>query len=227
MYRRQDHYTPRYAAYGYPAPRYSYYGSPRSNRDRYYGANSYDPYSFDDRYYYDDDDFYGDGDGLNWQGLLLQTVLSSFLGDGSGLGGLTNIISPAGGFYSEPVYYAEPGYGSSYYADPYRSYAYRPASYNGGNVYDLPVLDRVYAQGYNEGYIAGERSRTYGSAYSDPYTYGNGAYYPYSTSISENRRCLSDGYQRGYQDALYENNPAYGGNTDLVSVLLSNALSFS
>lgn len=212
---RPSYYPARRASYGYYDPTPVYYGN-----GRYY----------DDDYYYYDDDYYDDG--FDWQGLLLQTALSMFLGGDSGLGAISGIISPATDYYyPQQAYYDPYAVSNGYYNDPYESYAYRPAAYYGSQMpYDSQVLNNVYSQGYNEGYVAGQhaRDREYGMAYyNDPYVYENGGYYPYSTSIGQNRYCMSEGYRRGYYDALNETGQMYGGQTDLVSLMLGNVLSLS
>ena len=90
---------------------------------------------------------------------------------------------------------------------------------------------RSYNSGYEEGFLAGQAARYNGyneSAYNDPYFsedagYGYGAY---SICLNRQRRLLSDGYERGYQDALNRNNiydAQNGGDVDLVSLMLSSA----
>ncbi|MDQ3221836.1 MAG: hypothetical protein M3Q26_14010, partial [Acidobacteriota bacterium] len=103
-----------------------------------------------------------------------------------------------------------------------------------GNSFASEILSNILAQGYNEGFLAGQTARENGygdESYYDPYTYEdeyqNAVYDPYSLSMGENRRCLSEGYERGYQDALAGQNdydPESDGNVDLVSLLLNNIL---
>ncbi|MEP6788498.1 MAG: hypothetical protein ABJB40_08705, partial [Acidobacteriota bacterium] len=72
------------------------------------------------------------------------------------------------------------------------------------------------------------RQSGYGDRYyNDPYDSPQSGYIPYSSTIGENRQLLSDGYGLGFQDALNNRNqyqPRSAGNTDLVSLLLSNVL---
>ncbi|MGI8812556.1 MAG: hypothetical protein ACR2IH_08520, partial [Pyrinomonadaceae bacterium] len=127
--------------------------------------------------------------------------------------------------------------------DPYGGYA---DSYSGGLLNSLPIgslfgqsgsgsfvtqmLSGVIANGYLQGLINGGSARRSGlgeDAYYDPYVSDAGVYDPYSYSIGENRRLMSEGYDLGYEDAFAGRNqydPNAVQNVDLVSLLLGNVL---
>ena len=139
--------------------------------------------------------------------------------------------SPYAVSYPQYGYYDVPQYGAVPYSTAYSAYnIYDP--YNGGNSYVSRLTSNAFDYGYEEGYIAGRNARqaNYGDRYyQDPYVYENGLYDPYSSSIGVNRQYLSDGYDRGYYDALEGGNgydPAEDGNVDLVSLLLNSVFSF-
>lgn len=102
--------------------------------------------------------------------------------------------------------------------------------YTGGNEFVSELIANFLAQGYDQGYVAGQSARRNRSGeryFQDPYVTEDGIYDPYSTSMGENRQILSEGYELGYQDALEGRNdydPQDGGNVDLVSLLLGNVL---
>jgi hypothetical protein len=147
--------------------------------------------------------------------------------------------------YYNPGYYT-PQYDYSYSPDyysgyPLNSYSYDPYGYAddfplgyfagsyGGTDYLSQMYADLLANGYEQGYLDGlYASENRNVGYYDPYTYENTVYDPYSYTLGENRRCLSEGYQIGYQDALNGNDeydPYYSDtNTDLVSLLISNVL---
>lgn len=224
-YYQQPYYYQPYSAYyqPYTTIRYSYVTRPRS----IYYPRTYTVYnSYPSGYYYDDDrydpyyqqsyydPYYDDDDGIDWTSVILQTALSAFLPDS----GFDSII---------PVnnYAYEPGYG------------YTPANYYGGGqpyyasysptVYPASMVENAYQRGYQEGFRAGQDS----AYYNDPYVMQNGSYYPYSMSLSRQRELLSEGYERGYMDAMngnggyYDN--GYNGSGDLVGILLDNVLTLS
>jgi hypothetical protein len=143
-------------------------------------------------------------------------------------------------FAAVPYYYAyEPDIAYSYYS----RYGYDPYSTNGfydnvlmssyptligGGGFAQELFSNLLAVGYEQGYLDGLNARRHRrhAYYYDPYEY-SGTNYLTSYSLGANRSCLSDGYQLGYQDALY--NPRVSvfdpdANVDLVSVLASNAL---
>lgn len=102
--------------------------------------------------------------------------------------------------------------------------------YTGGNGFVSELIANFLAQGYDQGYVAGQsarRNRSGDRFFSDPYVTEDGIYDPYSSSMGENRQILSEGYELGYQDALQGRNdydPQDGGNVDLISLLLNNVL---
>ncbi len=161
--------------------------------------------------------------------------------------------------YRQPAYAREYNYGPSYDSSYNNNYGYNdPYAYNqqgfdtGGVLSSLPIAEIIaqytgenefvsgligtfLSQGYDQGLIAGQDAREYGyteAQYNDPYTYQNGAYDPYSVSIGENRRYLSEGYEQGYRDGMrdaYAGNQNYdqgnSGGSDLIGVLLNSVLS--
>jgi hypothetical protein len=79
-----------------------------------------------------------------------------------------------------------------------------------------------YEQGYHEG-LAARRLKERDRVFYDPYSYDNISFDPYSVSLGDNRRCLSQGYELGYDDAINRIG-AYDrfeeGEVDLVSLLI-------
>lgn len=157
-----------------------------------------------------------------------------------------------------PAYTYGPTYDNSYnnygYSDPY---SYNPQGFDTGSVLSsLPIAEIIsqytgqnefvsgligtfLSQGYDQGLMAGQNARQYGyteAQYNDPYTNQNGAYDPYSVSLGENRRYLSEGYEQGYRDGYDQGqrDAVYGGEnydqtnaggSDLIGVLLNSVLS--
>ena len=138
--------------------------------------------------------------------------------------------------YYQPVY--DYSYAPDYYSEYSDGYAYPeefPIGYftepEFGNVYTASMYRDLLAYGYQQGYEDGlyaRENRRYRVSYDDPFAFEDTVYDPYSYSLGENRRCLGEGYQLGYQDALAgddEYAPDYDNNAvDLVSVLIGNAL---
>ena len=194
--------------YGYAIPRRIYYPQTYTVYNSYpsgyyYDDRYYDPY-YQQSYY---DPYYYDDDDINWAAVILQTALSAFLPD-SGF----NTIIPVNN------YAYEPGYG------------YVPANYvsYSPTVYPTSMIENAYERGYQEGFQAGRNS----AYYNDPYVMQNGSYYPYSMSLSRQRELLSEGYQRGYADAMngsggYYYDDGYTGSGDLVGIMLDNVLTLS
>ncbi len=129
-----------------------------------------------------------------------------------------------------PVDAVDLGYVPAYYGDPY--YPVEPAGVNVsvsfGSGFDRQLSDQLLATGYYQGYNDGLYAATagYSGTYYDPYVYEAASYDPYSYSIGENRRCLSDGYQLGYEDAMNRDlgrDPNEFANVNLVSVLISSS----
>lgn len=141
-------------------------------------------------------------------------------------------------YAATPYYYVYQPSGYSYYSqnnDPYYvdnyfdnvAFANYPDAIGGGFVQQ--VFSNLLAVGYEQGYFQGLNARRsgYGTRnYYDPYDYA-GTNYLSSYSLGENRSCLSDGYELGYNDALYNRGSQdlyQDTNVDLVSLLIGNAL---
>lgn len=142
--------------------------------------------------------------------------------------------------YAAPSYAYDPGYGSGYYGNAYDTAGIpfdQVLEINAGDGFTRQVFSELVAVGYEQGFndgLAARARRSRNAFYDDPYVYDSydeAIYDPYSVSLGENRRCLSQGYDLGYEDALNNNRSAAGllgdGNVDLVSVLLSSISSFS
>jgi hypothetical protein len=132
------------------------------------------------------------------------------------------------GYAYDPQYSNDPYY-ADYYSNDLSFSNFSNLTQGGGFVQQLfsKLLALGYDQGYNEGLNA--RRAGYGDRYySDPYAYGDTDYVSYSNSLGENRRCLSDGYELGYNDALYNQRGSdpyqYNSNVDLVSLLIGSVL---
>lgn len=215
-------YDPFYSSY---YPRYvdvvEYYDDPY-----YYG----DPYYDGSRYYYDRGD---------WKEQLLRVVLASFFG-GSDYGyydRYPNYYRTGYIPYRQPSQYyviSEPWYGG-YYDDPYTPAYYSPDYYGTPyytSGYDNDILRQAVAAGYYQGLQDGMYARQRGwddSNYYDPYAYDGRYYDTYSTSIAERRRCMSDGYELGYRDAMMDRDAAYYYDdapvaVDLVSLALGDVM---
>ena len=152
-------------------------------------------------------------------------------------------------FYVQPYYYAYQPYdyyqSSFFYDDPYYIddpyddfLTVRLFASSTGSRFISRLVGSLLASGYEQGYRDGLLARQAGyydqSYYDDPYVYYDDQYYedttvtyaayePYNSySVYENRRCLSEGYELGYQDALYGNGGydpyEAAANVDLVSV---------
>ena len=118
---------------------------------------------------------------------------------------------------AQPLYYGDRGLPFGNYSDLI-----------GGGGFVQQLLGNLLAVGYEQGYLQGQNARRagYGTRYYyDPYN--SGTNYLSSVSLGENRSCLSDGYELGYNDALYNRGGSVldqDTNVDLVSLLLGNAL---
>ncbi len=224
---------------------YTYDRSRQYDRDRYVynDDNNYNG-QYDDRY-----DINRYNSGVSWKQRLLSTVLSQFLGggqnnlfgqnDGYGYNDPNYNNTQYGGNYGQQQYY--PAYNGGYYDNGYGSYD--PGSFINALPYENFIdqysddfaadsIRQALGMGYDDGYTAGRYARvngTSGDNYYDPYSYPNGGYNGTSISLAERRQILSEGYELGYQDALYGRNgnnydPRSQGNTDLISLLLNNVL---
>jgi hypothetical protein len=135
---------------------------------------------------------------------------------------------PYGLTYDDPYY----GYNDSYsyydnnYETDYCSLASDGYWYQGSLA---DTLGKLVATGYDQGYANGLAASYYreDNGFYNPYSYEDTSYDSYSYRLAENRQCLSQGYELGYQDALSgrdEYSPLYSGNNDLVSMLIGTAL---
>jgi hypothetical protein len=191
-----------------------------------------------------------DNGGFDWKSMLIRTLIGFVLGnendDYYGLQpydpyyGYAPAVytgdnyAPYGSYYEESysrVVYSQPVYDYAGYEAPLTSYLpmqdlFGP-SYAG---YSSDTLREVMAQGYEQGYQAGWYARENelrNSYFDSDYVVEDDYIDPYSYSIGENRRCFTAGYNIGYQDAMYGRQDyisQYSGNTDLVSLLLSNVI---
>jgi len=214
----------------------------------------YEPYTayalYPDYYSYYPEPYYGYGGGFDWKSTLVRTLIGLVLGndqnDYYGQQPYDPYYGYAPAVYSDYGYqpygdYYQSSYSETTYVQPVFDYSgYQEPLVNliplndliapsyGG--YASDTLREVLAQGYEQGYQAGwyARDNALRTSFLDSsYRVDDDYYDPYAYSIGENRRCFSEGYTIGYQDALngredYINN--YGGNTDLVSLLLSNVI---
>lgn len=140
------------------------------------------------------------------------------------------------GFYQPDNYYSSYYEDDPYYADGFGDdlpFYYLSNSY-GGSSYLREMISKLLAYGYESGYRDGLYARSLSRRnrhYNDPFAYENASYDPYSFgsySLGENRQCLSEGYELGYQDALYDR-AEYDPDTeeadiDLVSLLIGSIL---
>ncbi len=132
---------------------------------------------------------------------------------------------PAGYSYATDPYYYDP----YFYEDP--QYAevlpiqYFVADQPGSGLF-RQMFTHLLAIGYDQGFqdgVAAKRVRERDRVFYDPYAYDNASFDPYSVSLGDNRRCLSQGYELGYQDAIdeYDGYAQFeNGGVDLVSVLI-------
>lgn len=133
------------------------------------------------------------------------------------------VYQPNGYAYAQQ--YDDPYYVDNYYDNV--SFANYPDAIGGGFAQQL--FSNLLAIGYEQGYFQGQNARRtgYGNRqYYDPYDYA-GTNYLSSSSLGENRSCLSDGYELGYNDALYNRGSQdlyQDTNVDLISLLIGNAL---
>lgn len=137
--------------------------------------------------------------------------------------------------YYDPTY-VDPYFGTSFYGDAY----YAGGVGNAVLGFAGEILRGLLSQAYLEGLERGRYERVYGYEdvvydpyvdeydYYDPYAYDE--YYPVAcaTSLSEQRRLLSEGYRLGYRDAMLERDPynanVFAGEIDLVSIVIAQSL---
>jgi len=214
----------------------------------------YEPYTayatYPDNYGYSSPYYGYDNGGSDWKSMLVRTLIGFVLGNqDNGSYGLEP-YDPYYGYGGYGPSYAS--YGSSYndyYPNSYsRGYVQPVYDYSGYDVplvnlmpmqdlfgpsyggYSSDTLREVLAQGYEQGYQAGWYARDNqlrDNYLSNGYRVEDDYYDPYSYSIGENRRCFSEGYSIGYQDA-FNGRQGYisqnSGGTDLLSLLLSNVI---
>jgi hypothetical protein len=134
------------------------------------------------------------------------------------------ISQPWYGTYDDPYYppynqvnYNNYGYNDrqyDYYGSPYINSRYDPVLMSvTGNGYVDDLVKQAVAAGYYQGLQDGIYARENGydeSYYNDPYAYDGRYYDAYSTSLAERRRCMSEGYELGYRDAMAERDAEYG-----------------
>lgn len=250
-------YYPSYQYYSSPVytEPYRYYGGGYLTNSPLYIPNTflYEPYTA--YTYYPDyvgysQPYYGyNNGGLDWKSMLVRTLIGFVLGNqnndyyglqpydpyyGYAPASYNNGYANYGGYYPTSytrTSYAQPYYDYSGYQAPLVNYLpmqdlFGP-SYGG---YSSDTLREVLAQGYEQGYQAGwyaSQNQLQNDYLGSNYVISDDYIDPYSYSIGENRRCFTEGYNIGYQDAMNgrrEYISQYSGNTDLVSLLLSNVI---
>ncbi len=135
-------------------------------------------------------------------------------------------------YYQSSYYYDDP----YYFDDPTDDFlTVRIFASNSGGGFLSRMVGGLLSYGYDEGYRDGLYAREQGYAeayYEDPFVYYEEqyteeeyetypVYQPYAYSNYESRRCLSEGYDLGYYDALYGENEYYpyeDAQIDLVSL---------
>jgi hypothetical protein len=143
--------------------------------------------------------------------------------------------APTYAYYEPAAYYGYDQFAYDevpydYIADGSLPYTDMVEIYSGGLAGEL--IQRALVTGYYQGLLEGQLARERGwgdDHYYDPYLYEQVLYDPYSSSMGNCRRYLSEGYEIGYRDALagrddfdlYEG----GGDIDLVSMLVGSTLS--
>lgn len=207
---------------------YSYYQRPRD----YYERSDSDSYSG----YID----YGRPNSAYLFRNLIFAVLAGL--DDNGEGRYRYVPYDSNGYSSPSIGYMNRDYEAaySYAADPtsFDPYFYDDPSYAevlpmqyftdrqpGGELF-RKIFTQLLAVGYDQGYmdgLAALESEEKDRVLYDPYAYENESLGPYSVSLGDNRRCLNEGYELGYQDAInkiddYEQFDDQG--VDLVSVIL-------
>lgn len=208
-------------------------------------------YQYDNNYYANYPDYNG---GSSWKSQILPVLIANIFGGNSNSfysgypverNSRTN-VDPYSYQDRQPAYAYEPSYNNYGYDD---QYAYNQPGldassilgslpiaeiiqqYTGENEFISGLIGSFLTQGYDQGIVAGQNARQYGYSedqYNNPYTYQNGVCDPYSVSVGENRRYLSEGYEQGYRDALAGNesyDQGTSGNADLIGVLLNSVLS--
>ena len=248
-------YYPTYQYYNSPVydQSYRYGGGGYLSNSPLYIPNTfiYEPYTaytyYPDYFGYSQP-YYGSNSGFNWKSMLIRTLIGFVMGNqNNDYYGLRPYdpyygYAPAvyNGYNSYDGYYPS-SYTRTVYAQPYYDYSgYRAPLVNYLPMQDLfgpsyggyasDTLREVLAQGYEQGYQAGwyaRENQLRNDYLRNNYVINDDYIDPYSYTIGENRRCFTEGYNIGYQDALngrQEYISQYSGNTDLVSLLLSNVI---
>jgi hypothetical protein len=258
-YRDYSYQSPAYQNYGYTPQYYGNNGYAPQYGGTYgtntYVYQSYLPYANQQYadyapYYYDDLNY---NRNTSWKYQLLGMVLQAFLGGRDNYGGYDqNYVGDQYAYYGGSPRYN--GYSARYvnYGNRYSGYNDQPYGY-GDTEYDAGLFDTVpffgltddflggfgneltmqtLSYGYDQGYSAGQYCKHHSISednFYDPYYFEDAGYDPYSVSIGENRRYLSEGYELGFRDGYQAGrrhyNPAEEGDVDLVSLLLNNVLS--
>lgn len=240
-YTRYTVFTPTYRTYDYGYNDYLVYNS---------------PYIYADNYYYDYDDgfdwksllfrsviaaFFSNGDNVGYYDPYPQYI--AYYDEGY-YGYIPQYryqppyytfgYAPTYAYYEPAAYYGYDQYSYGTVEYDYISYGALPyddltAIYSGGLAAEL--IQRALGTGYYQGLLEGQLARERGwgdEYYYDPYLYEQALYDPYSSSMGDCRRYLSEGYEMGYQDALAgrgEFDLDDGGDIDLVSMLLGSVVS--
>jgi hypothetical protein len=142
--------------------------------------------------------------------------------------------TPSYTYYEPAAYYgydqyADYGVPSDYIGYPTFPYNDMVTLYSGGLGAEL--IQRALSTGYYQGLLEGQMARRRGwddEHYDDPYLYEATIYDPYSSSMGDCRRYMSEGYEMGYADGLRGQDEFYvarGGDVDLVSLLIGSTVS--
>jgi hypothetical protein len=233
-----------YSSYGYQSYNYPTYGifDYADNYDPYYSSYGYNALDWKGQLFRSViAAFFGNNDNYGYLDPYPQYAYSN----------TRYGYEPLYSEYYQPTYYTfgyEPAYSyyepAAYYGyDQYAGYGLPEQSYYGPLPYDDvqdiysggiagELIQRALGTGYYQGLLEGQLARRRGWGdryYNDPYLYEQAIYDPYSTSVGDCRRYFSEGYELGYDDALRGRDEfalgRRGGDIDLVSLLLGNALS--
>ena len=239
-YSRYTVYTPTYRTYDYGYVDYPIYNTYVYDDDYYYrGDNGFDWKSLLFRSVISA--FFSNGDNIGYYDPYPQ--YGSYYNDGY-YGYIPQYryqppyytfgYAPTYAYYEPAAYYGYDQYAYQGVPYDYLAYGSLPYSdmtslYSGGLAAEL--IQRALGAGYYQGLLEGQMARRNGwgdDYYYDPYLYEQAMYDPYSSSMGECRRYMSEGYELGYRDALAGRDDfdlARGGDIDLVSMLLGSVLS--
>jgi Outer membrane protein/protective antigen OMA87 len=190
-----------YDPYGYSSTGYYSSGYDSSGYNNYYDPNAYDQYNSYDSYNYDP---YG---------------YNSYSYD-------PYSYDPTA-YYTDEAYY--PSYNNGLFDQlPIGSLL---GMYSGGSL--TSILRQAISYGYDRGYTEGQYVREYrlsDNYYQNPYSYQPQMFSDNAGSYDAYNQGLSQGYDLGYQDAVYgktQYDPYNGGGKDLVSLVLNNVVNRS